>query len=74
MNEKSFEMIADHAFRKVNTQYESEIDFDTSKITSDEDFFEYVEKRVEAVRAHNERFTTELVKGVISFYENKKQD
>ncbi|MBO1514304.1 hypothetical protein [Metabacillus bambusae] len=74
MNEKSFEMISDHAFRKVSPKYEEEIKVDTSKIVSDADFFNYVDKRIESARAHNERYTDELVKGIISFYENKMQD
>lgn len=72
MDDKIFEMIANHAFRKIQSQYEKETKFDTSKITSDADFFEYVEKRIEETRAHNERYTDELVKGIINFYENRK--
>lgn len=74
MHEKAFEMIADQVFERSNKQYEKDIAVDTSQIKSNEDFFKYIDKRVEAVRAHNERYTSELVKRVIDFYERKDQE
>lgn len=74
MDPKVFNVIADTAFNKVLSTYESENDIDTSNIKSDEDFFEYVNKRIESVRAHNERYTDELVRGIINFYENRTTD
>lgn len=74
MDKKVFDAIADHAFLKVKMQYEKESKFDKSKIKTDEEFFEFVEKRIEAVRAHGERYASELAKGLINFYENRKTD
>lgn len=74
MHEKSFELIADRAFEASIKQYDKEKAVDTSQIKSNEDFFEYIDKRIEAVRAHNERYTSELVKSVINFYEMKNQE
>lgn len=71
MDEKVFESIANHVFVKLKAKYEKEINIDTSGITSDEDFFAYVSKRIEITRAFNERYTDELFKRVINFYENK---
>jgi hypothetical protein len=72
MDEKAFEIISNHAFRKVISKYEQDIDIDTSNIISNNDFFKYVDKRIEGVRAHCERYTHELAMGLINFYENKK--
>lgn len=72
MDKNVFDSIANNAYLKVKNQYEKEIDIDVSAISSDEDFFKYVKEIVNVVRAHNERYTDELAKGIISFYENKK--
>lgn len=71
MNDEVFNKIADHAFRKVLKQYEHESEFDKTKIKTDKEFFDFVGKQIAAVKAHNERYTDELVKGIINFYENK---
>lgn len=74
MHEKAFEMIADQVFERSHKQYKKDIEVDTSQIKSNEDFFNYVDRRVEAVRAHNERYTSELVERVIDFYERRNQE
>lgn len=74
MDKKVFDSIADRAFQKIKLQYESEIEIDTKQIKSDEDFFAYVETRIEIVRAHSERYADELANGLIKFYENSKSD
>lgn len=71
MDKKVFDSIANRAFQKVHPQYEIETDVDISQIKSDEDFFAYVEKRIEIVRSHGERYADELAKGLINFHENK---
>lgn len=73
LQDETFEKIADQVFEKSLKQYEKDRDIDKSLIVTDKDFFDFVEKRVEAVRAHNERYTTELVKRIIDFYETRDQ-
>lgn len=72
ISDKAFNMIADRAFRESYRQYERDTQFDKSKIVSDEDFFVFVEKKIEAMRAHNERYTTALIKGLIDFYSSRE--
>jgi len=67
-----FESASEDVFNKTVNQYEEEIEIDKSLIVTDRDFFEYVEKRIEALRAHNERYTEMLVKRAIYLCLNEK--
>lgn len=73
MHDETFEHIANRVYKKSIEQYEKESSYDTSKILTDRDFIEFVEKKINAAMAHNERYTGNLVKAIIQFYETKNQ-
>lgn len=72
MLDETFEKIADKIFEESLRQYEKDIDIDTSKIKSNEEFFVYIDQRMEALRAHNERFTSNLIKSMVRYLKNQE--
>lgn len=62
------EKVADDVHKRSIDQYEKDIAIDISTIKTDEDFFKYVDQRIEALRAHNERYTTNLAKRMFMLY------
>ncbi|MBT2603780.1 hypothetical protein J7E55_12205 [Bacillus sp. ISL-53] len=73
MKDEIYESIAERVYQKSLEQYEKDTKIDTSEIFSSEQFFEYVDHKVKSAMAHNERYTENLVKAVINYYENKNQ-
>lgn len=67
MKDKDFERIADEAFERSMVQYNKDIDIDTSQHISYEDFYKYLNTRMEAMRAHMERYTAELIRRSLSY-------
>lgn len=71
MSDETLEKIADRIYQRSIKQYEEDTDIDTSEIFSTDQFFEYVDKVINAAMAHNERYTEGLVREIIDYYQIK---
>ena len=68
MKNEEFERIADDVFSRLIEQYNKESEANKALVITEADFLKYVDLRMEALRAHNERFTTELVRRLFNAY------
>lgn len=73
MKDEIYESIAERIYQKSFEQFEKDTKIDTSEIFSTQQFLEYVDHLVKSAMSHNERYTENLVKAVINYYENKDQ-
>lgn len=71
MNDEIFELIAERIYQKSLEKFEIDTKIDTTEIFSTQHFFEYVDHLVKSAMSHNERYTENLVKAVINYYENE---
>lgn len=74
MRDETFEKMTKQVFEKSIEQFDKDTDQDPTEVFSNQDLFNYIDKQINAIGAHNERFTEELVKKVIHYYEAKNNN
>lgn len=68
MNTDKFDTIADEVFGQLIEQYNHESLANKNAVITETDFLKYVDLRMEALRAHSERYATELVRRLFELH------
>mgnify|MGYP001262158689 CR=1 FL=1 len=67
-----FERIADDVFKRVIDQFEKDLAEHDPVIITEKDLLNYIDQRINIVRAHLERYSTELVWRAIQAFSDGK--